>query len=135
MRDNNKKTYIEFFYIQPGVPPILRYEISTRDPLQIEYDDITVAFRFCDKKGDEFINYSKWYFIGEELSLEDAIKRLGHIQAYKSKLETFKNNFVKRICITRLDNLVPMSDDDITIEQYKKENESIVKTKLNKNWL
>ena len=122
-------TYVEKIYRGVICSESVIRETDNRHPLSIENDGDIQGFRFYDKErlvvnnkeyyGDT-INYSPWYFFGERLSLDDIKSNSNINPIYKRLIPFMEHNKINYVCHTQVGSYLPMEDEDMTIDEYKK---------------
>lgn len=99
-------------------------EIATRNVEKIEIPDNCLGFRFFDRSvtvingetltGDKK-NLSGWYYLGEEMTLEQVKETYGDDKNYKILIFNMENNGYK-IVKTKSGKLIPLKENDTVIQ-------------------
>ena len=121
------KKYIEYLYMGIIKPRVETFEALNDEPSEVVLKKDSVGFRFYEKneKGKK-INYSNWYLDGERISLEEIIEKNVYDPRYSYIVKNMILSDIKYVCKTKKLNFIPMSEEDITLDEYNNPKELVL---------
>ena len=136
---NEIKKYIEYtFQAASGINNQI-LEVQLTDPSEVEIKEFCVGFKFIEEhisingenRNIDKIIHSNWYYIGERISLEDIKELYRNNIKYRILIGFMEHNHYLFACRTRYGNFIPMSNEDILLEEYLEEQKKLQKLTLN----
>lgn len=113
--------YVEAVILdEEGNEKTVTRKVTECNPLYIKYDANVIAFRFFRSAFDETrVDYSNWFFNGEELSISRFVLRYGDNLAFRRYMADINKFGAYKVCVIPNGSVYVMNKEDVTMNQVK----------------
>ena len=113
--------YVEAIILdEEGNEKVVTKKVIDRNPLYMKFNDNIVAFRFFSSAFTETrVDYSNWFFNGEELSISRFVLRYGDNLAFRRYMADINKFGAYKVCVIPNGSVYVMNKEDVTMNQVK----------------
>ena len=113
--------YVEAVILdEEGNEKVITKKVTDRNPLYMKFNDNVVAFRFFSSAfAERRVDYSNWFFNGEELSISRFVLRYGDNLAFRRYMADINKFGAYKVCVIPNGSVYVMNKEDVTMNQVK----------------
>ncbi len=113
--------YVEALVLdEEGNEKIVTKEVTACNPLYIKYDTNVIAFRFFRSAFDSTrVDYSNWFFNGEELSISRFVLRYGDNLAFRRYMADINKFGAYKVCVIPNGSVYVMGQNDRAVRELR----------------